>query len=100
MASGLNSTEKVLMILKAFLPDNRSRGMLEFCNDLNMKPATVGRILGIPKTFRFVQQYRGRKYHFGEVTAALGRAVDESGAARRLAIVKPQLIGLNSLLKA
>ena len=98
MVSGLNSTEKVLMILKAFLPDNRPRGTLELCNDLNMKPATVSRILGILKKYNFIQQDGNRKYHLGEVTAALGQAFNESRTARLLAVMKPQLMRLNSML--
>jgi DNA-binding IclR family transcriptional regulator len=98
MASELNSTEKVLMILKAFLPDNPSRGTLELCKDLEMKPATVSRLLSILKAHRFVQQNPDRKYQLGEIAAALGLAVSESKTARQLAVIEPQLMRLNSLL--
>jgi DNA-binding IclR family transcriptional regulator len=98
VASELNSTEKVLMILKAFLPDNPSRGTLELCNELGMKPATVSRLLSILKSHQFVQQSPDRKYQLGEVAAALGQAVNESKTARQLAVIRPQLMHLNSVL--
>ena len=98
MASKLNSTEKVLMILKTFLPDNSPRGTLELCNELDMKPATVSRILGILKKHGFVEQNADRKYQLGEVAAAMGRAINESRTARLLAIAKPHLMRLNGIL--
>ena len=98
MASKLNSTEKVLMILKTFLPDNSPRGTLELCNILGMKPATVSRILSILKEHRFVEQNADRKYQLGDVTAAMGQAISESRTARLLAIAKPHLMRLNGIL--
>ena len=97
-ASRLNSTEKVLMILKAFLPDNHPRGTLELCNELDMKPATVSRILSILKEHRFIEQNAGRKYQLGDVTAAMGQAISESRISRLLAIAKPHLMRLNGIL--
>lgn len=94
----LNSAEKVLVILEAFLPDNRPRGTLELCNELDMKPATVSRILGILKEHRFIEQNADRKYQLGNVTAALGQAISESRTARLLAIAKPHLMRLNGIL--
>ena len=98
MVSKLNSTEKVLMILKTFLPDNSPRGTLELCNELGMKPATVSRILSILKEHRFVEQNADRKYQLGEVTAAMGRAISESRTARLIAVARPHLIRLNRIL--
>jgi DNA-binding IclR family transcriptional regulator len=98
MASKLNSTEKVLMILKTFLPDNSPRGTLELCNELGMKPATVSRILSILKEHRFVEQNADRKYLLGEVTAAMGQAISESRTARLIAVARPHLIRLNGKL--
>jgi DNA-binding IclR family transcriptional regulator len=99
MASKLNSTEKVLMILKTFLPDNSPRGTLEICNMLDMKPATVSRILSILKEHSFVEQSADRKYQLGQVTAAMGQAISESSTSRLLTIAKPQLMRLNRMLK-
>lgn len=98
MASSLNSTEKVLMILQAFLPDNPPRGTLELCDLLGMKAATVSRILSILKKHRFVQQNMDRKYQLGEVTAELGQAISESKTVRQLAIAKPHLMQLKNIL--
>ena len=97
-ASRLNSIEKVLMILKAFLPDNRPRGTLELCHELDMKPATISRILSILKEHRFVEQNADRKYQLGEITAAIRQAISESRTARLLAIAKPHLMRLNEIL--
>lgn len=97
-ASRPNSAEKVLMILKAFLPDNHPRGTLELCNELDMKPATVSRILSILKEHRFVEQNVDHKYQLGDATAALCHAIGESRTARVLAIAKPHLMRLNSIL--
>lgn len=99
MPDALNSTEKVLMLLKAFLPDNSPRGTLEICSQLGMKPATVSRLLSIFKEKGFVKQNLDRKYQLGEVVAALGKAVNDSKTARQLAVMRPQLMRLNNILK-
>jgi DNA-binding IclR family transcriptional regulator len=97
-ASKLNSTEKVLMILKVFLPDNHPRGTLALCNELDMKPATVSRILSILKEHRFVEQNADRKYQLGDIAAAMGRATSESRTARLIAITRPHLMRLKGIL--
>ena len=86
------------MILKAFLPDNRSRGTLELCNELGMKPPTVSRLLRILKAHQFVDQNQDRKYQLSEAAAALGQAVNESKTARQIALIRPHLMRLNNLL--
>ena len=98
MVSELNATEKVLMILKAFLPDNLPKGTLELCKQLAMTPATVSRLLGILKEYKFVKQNMDRKYELGEVFKDFGEAINESRRASQLSVIKPHLMQLNSIL--
>jgi DNA-binding IclR family transcriptional regulator len=98
MADELNSTEKVLMILKAFLPDNRPRGTLELSHELGIKPATASRLLGILKEHQFVYQNENRKYQLGEAATALGEAANESKTVRQIELIRPHLMRLNGLL--
>ena len=98
MNSKLNSTEKVLLVVKAFLPDNRPRGILELCKDLDMKPGTVSRILNVLKEYDFIQQDVRKKYQLGEMIGKLGEAVNTSRTALLVSMIKPQLMLLNNML--
>lgn len=98
MVSKPNSIKKVLLILKSFLPENRPKGILELCKDLEMKPSTMSRILNILKKYDFIQQDKNRKYQLGEVIRMLGKSVKISKIASLIVLIKPHLIILNNKL--
>ena len=98
MAPKLNNTEKVIAILKAFLPDNHPRGIRELGQDLGIDPGTVSRIISILKKNDLLQQRIDRKYQLGELFGKLGEAFNQSKTAHRLSIIKPQLMVLNKQL--
>ena len=91
----MNSIEKALEILRAFIPDNQPLRSVEISNRLEMNKATVNRILVTLKKRGFViQDDNSRHYRLGPSTALLGRAVKISLSGRLVALAKPYLDGL------
>ena len=68
------------------------------CQELEMTPATVSRLLGILKKQRFVHKNMDRKYELGEIFIDFGKSINESRRASQLAIIKPHLMHLNNIL--
>lgn len=96
----LNSTEKVLKILSAFLPSNQPRGNLELSKMLGIHRASVNRILGILKQHGFVEQDKNTKlYKLGVVLAEYGRAVHESSMLHLKIVAEPHLQRLSQTVQ-
>ena len=91
----LNSTEKVLKILKAFLPGDKPRGNLELSRMTGIHPASVNRILSILKLEGFVQQESIAKlYKLGPALAVFGHAIRRSSIDHLRNIADPHLRSL------
>jgi DNA-binding IclR family transcriptional regulator len=96
----LNSTEKVLKILGAFLPRNQPRGNLELSRMLDIHRASVNRILGILKQNGFVEQDQKTKlYKLGPVFTEYGQAVLKSSLFQLKDIAEPHLRRLSQIVQ-
>ncbi len=75
----LNSTEKVIAVLEAFIPFNEPMGTLQLAEKISIHRSSVSRILMILKQRGFVQQDKKSKlYRLGPAVSALGKSVNQS----------------------
>ena len=86
----INSIEKALRILTAFMPSNEAMGTIEISQKLGFHKATVSRILLILTQFGFLQRDKQtKKFRLGHAVINLGLAVTQSINNNLVQIAKP-----------
>jgi len=97
----LNSTEKSIMILNAFIPLNQEMGTRELSRKLGLSSSTVSRILQDFLKYDIVQRNtQNNKYQLGIGMLLLGNSVNQSFAKNNvLQVAEPYLVKLNQTTK-
>jgi DNA-binding IclR family transcriptional regulator len=96
----INSIEKALRILTAFMPSNEAMGTIEISQKLGFHKATVSRILLILTQFGFLQRDKQtKKFRLGHAVINLGLAVNQSINNNLVQIAKPYIDGLRDKVK-
>ena len=96
----INSIEKALRILTAFMPSNEAMGTIEISKKLGFHKATVSRILLILTKFGFLQRDKQtKKFRLGHTVVHLGLAVNQSINTNLVQIAKPYIDDLRDQVK-
>ena len=86
------SLEKGLLLLNAFLPDNKELGTVELSRLAGMHRSTVSRLLSVLKRHGFVRQNdENKKYSIGPTVAHLSTAYRRSFQSTFSQLAKPYL---------